>query len=128
MEQIISQNYTHDSTIIRIKKNIIMSNLTMLNDIALLPKSIEYCEETFMFNTWITFKDKLCIGYKHITTKDAIISIVVGNNPSYERYMNTIKINGIEKDIESIIIEMTTIENAFNGLYDIVINGNYKLK
>ena len=49
-------------------------------------------------------------------------------NPSYERYMNTIKINGIEKDIESIIIEMTTIENAFNGLYDIVINGNYKLK
>lgn len=105
-----------------------MSNLTMLNDIALLPKSIEYCGETFMFNTWITFKDKLCIGYKHITTKDAIISIVVGNNPSYERYMNTIKINGIEKDIESIIIEMTTIENAFNGLYDIVINGNYKLK
>lgn len=105
-----------------------MSNLTMLNDIALLPKSIEYCEETFMFNTWITFKGKLCIGYKHITTKDAIISIVVGNNPSYERYMNTIKINGIEKDIESIIIEMTTIENAFNGLYDIVISGNYKLK
>jgi hypothetical protein len=43
-----------------------MSNLTMLNDIALLPKSIEYCEETFMFNTWITFKGKLCIGYKHI--------------------------------------------------------------
>lgn len=105
-----------------------MSNLTMLNDIALLPKSIEYCEETFMFNTWITFKDKLCIGYKHITTKDAIISIVIGNNPSYERYMNTIKINGIEKDIESIIIEMTTIENAFNELYDIVISGNYKLK
>jgi len=105
-----------------------MSNLTMLNDIALLPKSIEYDGETFMFNTWITFKGKLCIGYKHITTKDAIISIVVGNNPSYERYMNTIKINGIEKDIESIIIEMTTIENAFNGLYDIVINGNYKLK
>lgn len=105
-----------------------MSNLTMLNDIALLPKSIEYCGETFMFNTWITFKDKFCIGYKHITTKNAIISIVVGNNPSYERYMNTIKINGIEKDIESIIIEMTTIENAFNGLYDIVINGNYKLK
>lgn len=42
--------------------------------------------------------------------------------------MNTIKINGIEKDIESIIIEMTTIENAFNELYDIVISGNYKLK
>lgn len=42
--------------------------------------------------------------------------------------MNTIKINGIEKDIESIIVEMTTIENAFNGLYDIVISGNYKLK
>lgn len=42
--------------------------------------------------------------------------------------MNTIKINGIEKDIESIIIEMTTIENAFNELYNIVISGNYKLK
>ena len=42
--------------------------------------------------------------------------------------MNTIKINGIEKDIKSIIIEMTTIENAFNELYDIVISGNYKLK
>ena len=105
-----------------------MSHLTTLEDIGILPKSIEYDGETFMFNTWITFKGKLCIGYKHITTKDAIISIVVGNNPSYERYMNTIKINGIEKDIESIIIEMTTIENAFNELYDIVISGNYKLK
>lgn len=105
-----------------------MSHLTTLEDIGILPKSIEHDGETFMFNTWITFKDKLCIGYKHITTKDAIISIVVGNNPSYERYMNTIKINGIEKDIESIIIEMTTIENAFNELYDIVISGNYKLK
>lgn len=62
-----------------------MSNLTMLNDIALLPKSIEYCGETFMFNTWITFKGKLCIG-------------------------------------------LTTIENAFNELYNIVISGNYKLK
>lgn len=110
------------------KRNIIMTRLTTLEDIGLLPKEIKYGDETFMLNTWITFKGKLCIGYKHITTKDAIISIVVGNNPSYERYMNTIKINGIEKDIESIIIEMTTIENAFNGLYDIVINGNYKLK
>lgn len=105
-----------------------MTRLTTLEDIAILPKSIECNGETFMFNTWITFKDKLCIGYKHITTKNAIISIVVGNNPSYERYMNTIKINGIEKDIESIIIEMTTIENAFNELYNIVISGNYKLK
>ena len=105
-----------------------MSHLTTIEDIGILPKSIEYDGETFMFNTWITFKGKLCIGYKHITTKDAIISIVVGNNPSYERYMNTIKINGIEKDIESIIVEMTTIENAFNELYDIVISGNYKLK
>lgn len=26
------------------------------------------------------------------------------------------------------MIEMTTIENAFNELYDIVISGNYKLK
>lgn len=33
-----------------------MSHLTTLEDIALFPKSIEYCEETFMFNTWITFK------------------------------------------------------------------------
>lgn len=105
-----------------------MTRLTTLEDIGLLPKEIKYGDETFMFNTWITFKGKLCIGYKHITTKDTIISIVVGNNPSYERYMNTIKINGIEKDIESIIIEMTTIENAFNELYDIVINGNYKFK
>ena len=103
-------------------------HLTTLEDIGLLPKEIKYGDETFMFNTWITFKGKLCIGYKHITTKNAIISIVVGNNPSYERYMNTIKINGIEKDIESIIVEMTTIENAFNELYDIVISGNYKLK
>ena len=34
-----------------------MSNLTMLNDIALLPKSIEYAGETFMFNTWVTLSD-----------------------------------------------------------------------
>lgn len=98
-----------------------MSNLTMLNDIALLPKSIEYCEETFMFNTWITFKGKLCIGYKHITTKDAIISIVVGNNPSYERYMNTIKINGIEKDIESIIIEIVGTMVTTHHKHNIIV-------
>jgi hypothetical protein len=105
-----------------------MSRLTTLEDIGLLPKEIKYKDETFMFNTWITFKGKLCIGYKHVTTKDAIISIIVGNNPSYERFLNIIKINGIKKDIESIIIEMTTIENAFNELYALVINGPYKLK
>ena len=55
-----------------------MSNLTMLNDIALLPKSIEYAGETFMFNTWVTFKGKLCIGYKHVSTRSSFISIIVG--------------------------------------------------
>lgn len=69
-----------------------MSNFTMLNDIALLPKSIEYCEETFMFNTWITFKGKLCIGYKHISTRDSIISILVGNSISYGTYLIPIKL------------------------------------
>lgn len=64
-----------------------MSNLTMLNDIALLPKSIEYCEETFMFNTWITFKGKLCIGYKHVSTRSSFISIIVGDNTSYDTYI-----------------------------------------
>lgn len=74
-----------------------MSNLTMLNDIALLPKSIEYCEETFMFNTWITFKGKLCIGYKHVSTRSSFISIIVGNNTSYDTYIDILKVNGREK-------------------------------
>lgn len=69
-----------------------MSNLTMLNDIALLPKSIEYCEETFMFNTWITFKGKLCIGYKHVSTRSSFISIIVGNNTSYDTYIDILKV------------------------------------
>lgn len=105
-----------------------MTRLTTLEDIGLLPKEINYKDETFMFNTWITFKGKLCIGYKHVTTKDAIISIVVGNNLSYEQYLNVIKINGIEKDIESIIVEKATIEDAFNELYILIINGPYKFK
>lgn len=105
-----------------------MSNLTMLNDIALLPKSIEYCGETFMFNTWITFKGKLCIGYKHVTTKDAIISILVGNSISYGTYLIPIKVNEKEINIESIIAEVGTPEEAFNKLYDIVTRGPYKFK
>ncbi len=104
-----------------------MSNLTMLNDIALLPKSIEYCEETFMFNTWITFKGKLCIGYKHISTRDSIISILVGNSISYGTYLIPIKVNEKEINIESIIAEVGTPEEAFNKLYDIVTRGPYKL-
>jgi hypothetical protein len=105
-----------------------MSNLTMLNDIALLPKSIEYCEETFMFNTWITFKGKLCIGYKHISTRDSIISILVGNSISYGTYLIPIKVNEKEINIESIIAEVGTPEEAFNKLYDIVTRGPYKFK
>lgn len=105
-----------------------MSNLTMLNDIALLPKSIEYCGETFMFNTWITFKDKLCIGYKHISTRDSIISILVGNSISYGTYLIPIKVNEKEINIESIIAEVGTPEEAFNKLYDIVTRGPYKFK
>lgn len=105
-----------------------MSNFTMLNDIALLPKSIEYCEETFMFNTWITFKGKLCIGYKHISTRDSIISILVGNSISYGTYLIPIKVNEKEINIESIIAEVGTPEEAFNKLYDIVTRGPYKFK
>lgn len=104
-----------------------MSNLTMLNDIALLPKSIEYCEETFMFNTWITFKGKLCIGYKHVFTRDSLISIIVGNNISYGTYLDVIRLNGKEKEIEIIIAETSKIEEAFNKLYQILIRGPYKL-
>lgn len=105
-----------------------MSNLTMLNDIAFLPKSIEYCEETFMFNAWITFKGKLCIGYKHVSTCDSLISIIVGDNISYDTYLNIIKLNGKEKEIETIIAETAKIEEAFNKLYQILIRGPYKLK
>ena len=104
-----------------------MSNLTMLNDIALLPKSIEYCEETFMFNTWITFKGKLCIGYKHVFTRDSLISIIVGNNISYGTYLDVIRLNGKEKEIEIIIAKTSKIEEAFNKLYQILIRGPYKL-
>lgn len=105
-----------------------MSNLTMLNDIALLPKSIEYAGETFMFNTWVTFKGKLCIGYKHVSTSDSLISIIVGDNISYETYLIPIKVNEKEINIESIIAEVGTPEEAFNKLYDIVTRGPYKFK
>lgn len=103
-----------------------MTRLTTLEDIGLLPKEIKYGDETFMFNTWITFKGKLCIGYKHITTKDTIISIVVGDSMSYDTYIDILKVNGREKEIEIIIAETPKIEEAFNKLYQIVINGNYK--
>ena len=76
-----------------------MTRLTTLEDIGLLPKAIEYAGETFMFNTWVTFKGKLCIGYKHVSTRSSFISIIVGDSMS---------------------------EEAFNKLYQIVINGNYK--
>lgn len=33
-----------------------MTRLTTLEDIGLLPKAIEYAGETFMFNTWVTFR------------------------------------------------------------------------
>lgn len=102
-----------------------MSNLTMLNDITLLPKSIECNGETFMFNTWITFKNKFCIGYKHISTRDSIISIIVGDSISYGTYLIPIKANEKEINIESIIAEVGTPEEAFNKLYDIVTRGPF---
>lgn len=37
-----------------------------------------------------------------------------------------LKVNGREKEIEIIIAETPKIEEAFNKLYQIVINGNYK--
>ena len=105
-----------------------MSNLTTLNDIALLPKSIEHNGETFIFNTWITFKGKLCIGYKHVSTRDSIISVIVGNSISYGTYLIPIKINEKEINIETIIAEVSTPEEAFNKLYDIITRGPYKFK
>lgn len=105
-----------------------MSHLTTLEDIGLLPKEIKYGDETFMFNTWITFKGKLCIGYKHISTRDSIISILVGNSISYGTYLIPIKVNEKEINIESIIAEVSTPEEAFNKLYDIVTRGLYKFK
>lgn len=105
-----------------------MTRLTTLEDIGLLPKEIKYGDETFMFNTWITFKGKLCIGYKHITTRDSIISILVGNSISYGTYLIPIKVNEKEINIESIIAEVGTPEEAFNKLYDIVTRGPYKFK
>ena len=83
-----------------------MTRLTTLEDIGLLPKAIEYAGETFMFNTWVTFKGKLCIGY--------------------DTYIDILKVNGREKEIEIIIAETPKIEEAFNKLYQILINGNYK--
>lgn len=103
-----------------------MTRLTTLEDIGLLPKAIEYAGETFMFNTWVTFTGKLCIGYKHVSTRDSLISIVVGNNISYGTYLDVIRLNDKEKEIETIIAETPKIEEAFNKLYQIVINGNYK--
>lgn len=41
-------------------------------------------------------------------------------------YIDILKVNGREKEIEIIIAETPKIEEAFNKLYQIVINGNYK--
>lgn len=103
-----------------------MTRLTTLEDIGLLPKAIEYAGETFMFNTWVTFKGKLCIGYKHVSTRSSFISIIVGDSMSYDTYIDILKVNGREKEIEIIIAETPKIEEAFNKLYQILINGNYK--
>lgn len=105
-----------------------MTRLTTLEDIGILPKSIEHDGETFMFNIWITFKGKLCIGYKHIFTRDSLISIIVGDNISYGTYLNIIRLDGKEKEIEAVIAETAKIEEAFNKLYQILIRGPYKLK
>lgn len=104
-----------------------MTRLTTLEDIAILPKSIECNGETFMFNTWITFKDKLCIGYKHVSTRNSLISIIIGDNISYGTYLDVIRLNDKEKEIETIIAETPKIEEAFNKLYQILIRGPYKL-
>lgn len=104
-----------------------MLHLTTLEDIGILPKSIEHDGETFMFNTWITFKGKLCIGYKHVSTRNSLISIIVGDNISYGTYLDIIRLNGKEKEIETVIAETAKIEEAFNKLYQILIRGPYKL-
>lgn len=69
-----------------------MTRLTTLEDIGLLPKAIEYAGETFMFNTWVTFKGKLCIGYKHVSTRSSFISIIVGDSMSYDTYIDILKV------------------------------------
>lgn len=43
-----------------------------------------------------------------------------------DTYIDILKVNGREKEIEIIIAETPKIEEAFNKLYQIVINGNYK--
>lgn len=104
------------------------SNIQTINDILFFPKSIEYAGETFIFSVWITFKGKFCIGYKHISTCDAIISILIGGNVSYGSYMTVIKVNGIDKEIETIIAEYITPKEAFNKLYEIVVTNDYNCK
>ena len=108
-----------------------MTRLTTLEDIGILPKSIKYKGEIFMFSTWITFRNKLCIGYKHIFTHKSLISVIVIDNISYGTYgtySDVIKINNKVKDIKVVIAETGTIENAFNVLYEIITTGNYKFK
>lgn len=104
------------------------SNIQTINDILFFPKSIEYAGETFMFSVWIIFKGKFCIGYKHISTRDAIISILIGENVSYGSYMTVIKVNGIDKEIETIIAEYITPKEAFNKLHEIVVTNDYNCK
>lgn len=43
-----------------------------------------------------------------------------------KEFRDILKVNGREKEIEIIIAETPKIEEAFNKLYQIVINGNYK--
>lgn len=70
------------------------------------------------------FKINWCkiFGHKTYTT----ISIIVGDSMSYDTYIDILKVNGREKEIEIIIAETPKIEETFNKLYQIVINGNYK--
>ena len=63
-----------------------------------------------------------------MSTRDSLISIIVGDNISYGTYLIPIKVNEKEINIESIIAEVGTPEEAFNKLYDIVTRRPYKFK
>lgn len=110
-----------------------MKQLKTLNDIALLPKYIIYKEETFYLSIYVTAFDKLCISYKHLcydalNNRCKLISVIVGDYISDETYSYEAKVDSRNIVFDCYIKEVNTIEKAFNEVYKLIKEKQYKTK
>lgn len=113
--------------------NIPMEQFKTLNDIALLPKYIIYKKEIFYLSIYITAFDKLCISYKHqrydaLRNRCKLISVIVGDDISDETYTYEVKVDSRNVVFDCYIKEVDTIEKAFNEVYKLIKEKQYKTK